>query len=249
MSSTAATPAFKPAHRGDAILKAFNFVVLILSGLLIVWITLDTFNNVNFLESHHYMTFQFWVCIVFIADFFVGLFYADRKWRYFRRRLIFLLLSIPYLNIIHHTGMQLDHGEVYFLRFIPLARAALAMSIVIGYMSANAVTSLCISYLTIIVFVTYFCSLIFYQREAGLNPDVHTYWTALWWSAMNMTTVGSSIEPVTVAGKIVEVILPICGMIIFPLFTVYLTNYVTGIYGQNRQNSSDSDADKKTAAK
>ena len=75
--------------------------------------------------------------------------------------------------------------------------------------------------------VTYFCSLIFYQREAGVNPQVDTYWTALWWSAMNMSTVGCNISPVTVSGKIVAVILPISGMIIFPLFTVYLTNYVT----------------------
>ena len=251
MSATAASPAVKPRHRGDFVLKFFNFIVLILSGLLIVWITLDTFNDVNFLESHSYMTFQFWVCIFFIADFFVGLFYAERKWRYFGRRLFFLLLSIPYLNIIHHTGMHLDHEQIYFLRFIPLARAALAMSIVIGYMSANAVTSLCISYMTIIVFVTYFCSLIFYQREAGVNPEVTSYWTALWWSAMNMTTVGSSIEPVTVAGKIVEVILPICGMIMFPLFTVYLTNYVTGIYGHGHklQSASDPDADDSESAK
>ena len=45
---------------------------------------------------------------------------------------------------------------------------------------------------------------------------------------MNMSTVGCDISPVTVAGKIVAVILPIAGMIVFPLFTVYLTNFLTG---------------------
>ena len=44
---------------------------------------------------------------------------------------------------------------------------------------------------------------------------------------MNMSTVGCYINPVTVSGKIVAVILPVSGMIIFPLFTVYLTDYVT----------------------
>ena len=43
---------------------------------------------------------------------------------------------------------------------------------------------------------------------------------------MNMSTVGCDISPVTVPGKIVAVVLPIMGMVIFPLFTVYLTNYV-----------------------
>ncbi len=84
--------------------------------------------------------------------------------------------------------------------------------------------------------VGYFCSLIFYQREAGVNPEVTSYWNALWWSAMNMTTVGCNIEPVTAIGKIVAVILPLIGMVILPLFTVYITNMVTSAVNQSRQN-------------
>ena len=105
--------------------------------------------------------------------------------------------------------------------------SALALSIVIGYVSSNAVASMFMSYLSIMLMLGYFCSLIFYQREAGVNPQVNSYWTALWWSAMNLVTVGCNISPVTVAGKIVAVVLPITGIIIFPLFTVYLTDYVT----------------------
>lgn len=110
----------------------------------------------------------------------------------------------------------------------PLARGALAMSIVIGYLSSNAVTSLFMSYLSII----FACHLLLLAHllpaRARVNPEVGTYWTALWWSFMNMSTVGCDISPVTVSGKIVAVVLPCSGMVIFPLFTVYLTNYVTG---------------------
>ena len=84
--------------------------------------------------------------------------------------------------------------------------------------------------------VAYFCSLIYYQCEHPVNPQVTGYWTALWWSAMNMSTVGCSIPAVTVAGKIVEVVLPVTGMIIFPLFTVYLTDYVTNARKENRDD-------------
>lgn len=219
----------KPLHGTGAryIRRMMNFIVLALSVLLIVWISIDTFNRTDLLTSHSYMTFQFWVCIVFILDFFVELSFSDDKGRFFRHRLLFLLLSIPYLNIISMLNMHLSSEALYFIRFVPLARGALALAIVIGYVSSNAITSLFISYLSIMVLVGYFCSLIFYQREAGINPDVDTYWTALWWSAMNMTTVGCSIAPMTVAGKIVAVVLPVCGMVVFPLFTVYLTDYVT----------------------
>ena len=82
------------------------------------------------------------------------------------------------------------------------------------------------SYIVIIIMLVYFCSLIFYQCEQTVNPQVDTYWTALWWAAMNMSTVGCYINPMTVEGRVIAVVLPIAGMIIFPLFTVYLTDYV-----------------------
>ena len=226
MATTASSQLPKKKHR-NYLLGFMNFVVLVLSVLLIVWISIDTFKRVNFLENHAYMTFQFWVCIVFIIDFFVELGYAPDKWKFVRRRFVFLILSIPYLNIINQMDIKLSADALYFVRFIPLARGALALSIVISYLSSNAVTSLFMSYLAIMILVGYFCSLIFYQREAGVNPEVNSYWTALWWSAMNMSTVGCNISPVTVSGKIVAVVLPVAGMIIFPLFTVYLTDFVT----------------------
>lgn len=223
------------------LLNIFNLIVLLLSVGLIVCISDDTFKRVNFLENHAYMTFQFWVCIVFIADFFVEMHYAADKNRYFWHRLIFLLLSIPYLNIINQMDLNLSHDALYFVRFIPLARGALALSIVMSYLSSNAVTSLFISYLSIMLLIGYFCSLIFYQREAGVNPQVNSYWTALWWTAMNMSTVGCSISPVTASGKIVAVILPVTGMVIFPLFTVYLTDYVTRQVKKNRASAASDD--------
>lgn len=243
MSSTVNRPVPAPGQHGASafIKKTMNLIVLILSVLLIVWISLDTFERVDFLNNHKYMTFQFWVCVVFIIDFFVELYYSENKWRYFRHRLAFLLLSIPYLNIINMLDIHLSHDALYFVRFIPLARGALALSIVIGYLSSNAVTSLFMSYLVIMIMLAYFCSLIFYQREAGINPQVNSYWTALWWSAMNMSTVGCDISPVTVSGKIVAVILPVSGMIIFPLFTVYLTDYVTRSIKRGRKDNSAAD--------
>ena len=222
----------------NIVVDIMNLIVLILSVLLIVFISVDTFEKINFLENTAYMHFQFWVCIVFIIDFFVEMHYATDKWQFTRHRIAFLLLSIPYLNIISLLDIHLTANALYFVRFIPLARGALALSIVIGYVSGNAVTSLFMSYISIMLLVTYFCSLIFFQKEQPVNPQVATYWTALRCAAMNMSTVGCDISPVTVAGKIVAVVLPIAGMVIFPLFTVYLTDYVSR-QAKKRLNNTD----------
>ncbi len=227
MTTSALTPIQHKDKVARYVLNFMHLLVLVLSVALIVYISIDTFEDVQFLENKNYMTFQLWVCIVFIFDFFVEMIFAEDKWRYVRNRLAFLILSIPYLNLVPvMTMFHITPDILFFLRFIPLCRGALALSIVMGYVSSNAVSSLFASYIVIILMVTYFGSLIFFQREYGVNPQVKTYWSALWWAFMNMATVGCYINPATVAGKIVAVILPICGMIMFPLFTVYLTSYV-----------------------
>lgn len=217
-------------------------LVLVLSILLIVFISYDTFKGIDFLNNHFYMTFQFWVCVVFIVDFFVDLVIAPAKWSYVGHRIFFLLISIPYLNIVAMLNLNLGADALYLVRFIPLLRGALALSIVFGYFSKNAIASFFISYLVILVMIVYFCSLIFFQYEQAVNPQVQSYWTALWWAAMNCTTVGCNIPVLTVEGQIMAVILPITGMIIFPLFTVYLTDYVKRHSGNvNKEADPSSD--------
>lgn len=223
--------------RGVIIVRLFNFVVLLLSVILIVWISHDTFREINLLTSGTFMRFQLWVCIFFIADFFISLVYSDNRRRYFVSHLLFLFLSIPYLNIISWLGLDLSHNAMYLIRFVPLARGALAISIVFGYLSSNAVSSLLISYISIVVLVGYFGSLIFFQWEHTANPLVTTYWDALWWSCMNIVTVGCNIEPVTGVGKIVAVVLPVLGMVVFPLFTVYITNFVQQMVQNNHNHT------------
>lgn len=204
-----------------------HWVIIILSVLLIVYISVDTFQGVNFLKNRSYMTFQLWVCIVFIADFFIELAIAEDRWRYVRGHLLFLFLSIPYLNIIDSLGIPVSEADLFFVRFIPLARGVLAMAIVVGYISKNRITSLLASYIVIMLSVVYFSSLIFLYREQPVNPMVTNYGNALWWAFTTSTSVGCSINPMTVTGKILAVVVACTGITMFPLFTVYLTSLIT----------------------
>jgi len=222
------------------VLDIMNVAIIIVSAMMITWMSYDTLLRIDFMADSGYLNFQLLVCAFFIADFIVGLCYAPRKWRYIRSRWLFLLVSIPYLNVISNLDINVSPGLLNLLSFVPLIRGALAMAIVVNWVSRNAVTSLFMSYLVIMLMVSYFCSLIFYQRESGVNPQVNDFGTALWWAAMNMSTVGCNIEPVTWAGRVVAVILPCSGMVIFPLFTVYLTDYVQRNVRQVRRDHDDS---------
>lgn len=209
-------------------LNTAHAIILILSVLLIVFISYDTFNNIPFLENQAYMTFQLAVCIIFMTDFFLELFLTPRGRRrsYISSRWLFLLLSVPYLSIIQRCHMQLSPDALYFIRFIPLARGGLALVIVLNYISANRITGIFVSYVSILVLTTYFAALIFYEREHPVNPHIGNYWNAFIWCALQTTTLGSSVAPITVAGKIISVILSFMGVIMYPLFTVYISSII-----------------------
>ena len=218
------TPRTKEAR---IIVDILHVAVLVLSLMLIVYISYDTFNKIPFLQNENYMRFQLWVCIIFLLDFFIELFISENKLRFFKRNFFFLFVSIPYLNIINGWDIQFTSEQLYFIRFIPLVRGAFALAVVVGYLSNNKISSLFASYLSIMVSAVYFASLIFYEKEFPVNPAVKDYGEALWWACMNVTTLGAPITPVTITGKVLCVALGGLGMMMFPLFTVYITNIVT----------------------
>lgn len=216
-----------PLKRGERLL--FNIshaVVLVLSLLLIIYISYDTFQGVDFMSNHHYMTFQFWVCIAFLLDFFIELFISRDKKFYFKARWLFLVISIPYLNIINQFHLHLSAEVLFYIRFVPLLRGAYSLAMVLGYVSHNRAASLLTQYGAILIVLMYSLALVFFYEEYGVNKNVHSFWDALYWAAMNTCTVGCYFSAVTTVGKIISVVLPIAGMLILPLFTVYFTSKV-----------------------
>lgn len=208
------------------IIRNMHLLVLLLCLILIVMISIDIFRDAPALTHQLYMKIQFWICMVFIGDFFIEFFLSERKMHYLWTHILFLLVSIPYLSIIEYSGIQFKAETEYFLRFIPLIRGGYALAIVVSWLSYNSVSSLFVTYLTILLSTVYFSSLLFYSVEQSLNPLVTQYSDALWWAFMDVTTVGSNIYAVTSFGKVLSVLLAAMGMMMFPIFTVYITNRV-----------------------
>ena len=204
---------------------ALHIAILVLSVFLIITISVDTFRNLSLLNQGSYMTVQLWVCTFFMFDFLLELVLSPHKWRYLKSHFIFFLVSIPYLNIITYMHVDFSPQAGYFLRFIPLVRSGYALAIVVGWFTRNRASSLLVSYLTMLLATVYFSSLLFFVIEHDVNPLVVHYTDALWWAFMDVTTVGSNIYAVTATGKILSVVLAALGMMMFPIFTVYVTNW------------------------
>ena len=71
-----------------------------------------------------------------------------------------------------------------------------------------------------------------------------------WWACMDMTTVGCDIVAVTPIGKIISFILAAAGIMMLPIFTVYITDRIAHSRNGNDKNAtseSASDAGAKTS--
>lgn len=200
--------------------------VLLLSLFLIIIISIDTFKNIAFYDEPKFMTVQLWICLLFLLDFFLEWFMAEKKWHYLVTHFVFFLVAIPYWTIIDYFGWTFDSQVTYLLRYIPLVRGGYALAIVIGWLTSNRATGLFLSYLLTLVATVYFASVIFFVFEQNINPLVNTYMDSLWWAAMDVTTVGSNIIAVTPVGRVLSVVLAALGMMLFPIFTVYITNII-----------------------
>lgn len=208
------------------IYDVLHVVVLLLSILLVVGISIDTFKDVAFYNQPRFLKLQLMVCLFFLFDFFVEFFMSTRKRRYLWTHAVFFFVSIPYQFIISYFNIELPPELNYILRFAPLTRGGYALAIVIGWFTSNRVTGMFITYLLILVSTLYFVSMSFYVVEHNINPGVENYLDALWWACMEMTTAGSSINAITPAGRFLGFFMACFGLMIMPMMTVYISSLI-----------------------
>lgn len=212
--------------RKKGIYGFLHILILLLSLFLVISISIDTFKGISFYTQSVYMKVQLWICILFLFDFVLEFSLSKNKMHYFATHFIFLLVAIPYQNIITYMGWTFSPETTYMIRFIPLVRGGYALAIVVGWLTYNRASGLFISYLTMLLATVYFASLAFFVVELKVNPLVKDYTDALWWAFMDVTTVGSNIIAVTPIGRVLSVVLAALGMMMFPIFTVYITSII-----------------------
>lgn len=212
--------------RKKGIYGFLHILILLLSLFLVISISIDTFKGISFSTQSVYMKIQFWICILFLFDFILEFALSKNKIHYFVTHFIFLLVAIPYQSIITYMGWTFSPEITYIIRFIPLVRGGYALAIVVGWLTYNKAAGLFISYLTLLLATVYFASLVFFVAELKVNPFVKDYADSLWWAFMDVTTVGSNIIAVTPIGRVLSVVLAALGMMMFPIFTVYITSII-----------------------
>lgn len=126
---------------------SLNIVTLAAGALLLLAMSVEILTGDHRHFSQAYLWIQFAVCIVFLADFFIQLARNERRTRFFLRNLLFLLLSIPYLNLVDWFSLELARGWAMLIGLTPLLRGFLALYIIVAWLARNRFNQLLAAYL------------------------------------------------------------------------------------------------------
>lgn len=216
------------------LVQFMHLLSLLAAVVLVVALSVEIIGGNNLRFSRGYYHLQLVICLVFLIDLTIRyLAHGAKGWKAFGY-LLFFLLAVPWLNVAHWAEWELSRSESMVVASMPLLRSFLALYLVVSWMIQGRVRQLFLAYVITVVLFTYLSALVFYDFEVLVNPHLRGFGNALWLAWMNVTTVGASIFPVTTVGKVICVLLPIVGMAMFPIFTVY----ITALYNKRKKGES-----------
>jgi voltage-gated potassium channel len=205
--------------------------------LAVVWFTLFLVEVTRGLTPFLFgATVVIWV--IFIADYALRLLLAPDRAAYLRSSwLTGIALFVPALRIFRVFAAMRAVQAVRIVRGTRLVRAVSSMNRGIralgatlkrrgfGYVVAT----------TVLVMLLGAAGILGLEQDAG-GPFTN-FSTALWWSAMMMTTMGADLWPVTAEGRILAVLLAVYAFAIFGYVAATLATYFVGQDAESRETA------------
>ncbi len=200
--------------------------VIILGFLWLVLLAIELIWGLNpFLQN---VVYAIWA--IFIFDFILRFVLAPRKLIYLRKNwLTALSLFLPALRVFRvFTAVRALRAleATRSLRFVSvvgsLNRGMHALRSTLGRSGFTYVASL-----TVIILLLGAAGMYAFENNPG-GEGLNSYGEALWFTAMLLTTLGSSYWPVTGAGRLLTLILSLYAFAVFSYITATLASFFVG---------------------
>ena len=210
----------------------FEFAMMLLSLLSVIIVLVMTFGRLD-KETYRLLFFiDTTICMIFMVNFFVGLFRARDKVFYLRHHWIDFIASIPAIEALRIARV------FQILRVIRLIRMSRSYLIpLIKQRKQATLASLLVAMVTILTFA----SIIILIVESGTEgANIQTAEQAIWWALVTISTVGyGDFYPVSTAGHIVGGIVIVSGVSFFGVISGYMASVFVAPDESERQERQD----------
>ena len=156
------------------------------------------------------------ICAIFIFDFFYRLYWAENKLKFLKWGWIDLISSIPAFPIMRI-------GRI--LRLFRLLRIFRSVKVLVSYVFQNRVKGALKSALTIAVLIVIVCSIGILIVEKDPQSTIKTAFDAIYWSMSSLITGYTGLTPVTVEGRLIQLVLMFTGIGLIGVFTAYVASW------------------------
>jgi voltage-gated potassium channel len=162
---------------------------------------------------------------VFVIDFLIELIVAPQKWRYLKRHwLVAISLGLPVLRVARVASLFRVARAARSVRLVrtigSFNRGMSALRATMRRRGAGYVTAL-----TILTTLAGAAAMYAFENRVPDPAGIHDFWTAVWWTAMIMTTMGSAYWPQTPEGRILCVLLALYSFTMFGYVTAMLSSF------------------------
>ncbi len=168
------------------------------------------------------------IWLAFIVDFLLRLLLAPRRLRYLRRNwLTVIALILPALRIFRFARVFRSLARLRGLRLVRILgsinRGMRALGKTMRRRGFGYVVTL-----TLIVTVAGAAGMLSFEKGLGAERGLDDFWTALWWTAMMVTTMGSEYWPRTPEGRALCLLLAIYAFAVFGYVTGAIATFFIG---------------------
>ncbi|TSC85312.1 MAG: hypothetical protein G01um101416_934 [Microgenomates group bacterium Gr01-1014_16] len=218
-----------------------EIVMIALAAASVVLLILEIYTALNLADYPWLGTLDLVISIIFFVDFFVHYHLSNHKKTFIKTHWVELFASVPFISpfSLPLTSIKL-FSSFSLLHLLRIFRLIIRIRIILEASLEYTRHEFPIYIATLVSLVIFSGAGGFYFFEYGINPNVKSYWDAVWWAVVTSTTIGyGDIYPITPGGQILAIIVMLIGISALGVFIAAIDSFlVTRRFKQIRTTQS-----------
>jgi voltage-gated potassium channel len=168
------------------------------------------------------------IWVIFIAEFLLRIVIAPHKVKFLRNNVLTVVaLAVPAFRLFRVFAAFRAAGALRGMRLVRVVGTAnRSMNALRNTLSRRGFGY--VLGLTLLVAILGAAGMLSFEPAREVDGGFGTYWDALWWTSMLISTMGSGFWPVTTEGRILTLLISVYGFAVFGYITATFASFFIG---------------------